>query len=254
MASSIGDARPVGRALSTELLLARFRGTTTLSPGEIELILSLGEQPRSHAAGSTICPHEDGSPHPRLMVSGWACRPRIMADGRRQMLGLLVPGDMMGDRADRRPLALNPVIALTPVRTIGIGRLIAARHEQPDRYPAIARALLHFDQVEEAALLDHVVRLGCQSALQRMAHLLLELHRRMAAIGFVHDGAYPMPVTQDTLGEFLGLSLVHVNRIVAQLRRTRLATMRAGLVTIHDFGRLALLGDHRDPTQGDPVV
>ena len=70
-----------------------------------------------HAAGTSICPREDGSPHPRLIVGGWACRPRILPDGRRQMLGVLLPGDMMGDRGERRPLAMNPVIALTPVRT-----------------------------------------------------------------------------------------------------------------------------------------
>jgi len=245
----VGDVGRPGRALSTELLLARFRWIGPLSAEEAELVLSLGEQPRTHAPGSTICPHEDGSPHPRLMVSGWACRPRILADGRRQMLGLLIPGDMMGDQADRRPLALNPVIALTPVRTIGTARLVAAKYDQPDRYPTLTRALQQFERTEEGGLLDHVVRLGCQNALQRMAHLLLELHRRLDAIGFVHDGAFPMPLTQDTLGEFLGLSLVHVNRIVAKLRRTKLATMRAGLVTIHDFERLALLGDQIDPTR-----
>lgn len=241
-----GVDRP-GRALSTELLFARLRPVGPLSAAEAELVLSLGDKPRIHAPGSTICPHEDGSPHPRLMVSGWACRPRIMTDGRRQMLGLLLPGDMMGDQADRRPLALNPVIALTSVRTIGIARLLTAKHDHPERFPTLIRALNRFDLTEEAGLLDHVVRLGCQNALQRMAHLLLELHRRLDAIGFVHDDAFPMPLTQDTLGEFLGLSLVHVNRIIAKLRRTKLVTMRGGLVTIHDFERLALLGDQIDP-------
>ena len=234
--------------LSTELLLYRLRSLADLSSAETALILSLGEQPTPHAPGTTICPHEDGSPHPRLIVSGWACRPRILPDGRRQVLGLLLPGDMMGDRGDRRPLALNPVVALTQVRTISLARLVVAVREKPEHFPGIVRALASIDRAEESWLLDHVVRLGVQSARQRMGHLLLELHQRMAAIGFVHDGSFPLPLTQDILGELLGLSLVHVNRTAAQLRREKLSTIRGGIVTIHDFSRLANLADRVDPT------
>lgn len=248
-AAMTSDPRGSGRVLSTELLLHRLRGLCALSPHEVELILSLGEQPKMHAPGTSICPHDDGSPHPRLIVGGWACRPRILPDGRRQMLGLLVPGDLMGDRGERRPLALNPVVALTPVRTIGVGRLVQAVRTRPEDFSGIARALAAIDRCEETVLLDHVVRLGCQSARQRMAHLLLELYQRLSTIGFVHNGTFPMPLTQDTLGELLGLSLVHVNRIVSQLRREKLASIRSGVVTVGDFARLALLADRADPTR-----
>lgn len=244
------DSPGTGRALSTELLLHRLRGVSTLAPHEIEFILSLGEQPKTHAVGTTICPHEDGSPHPRLMVGGWACRPRLLADGRRQMLALLLPGDMMGDRGDRRPLALNPVIALTPVRTISIARLVQAVRTTPSDYPGIIRALAAIERSEETILLDHVVRLGCQSARQRICHLILELYERLSAIGFVHGGSYPMPLTQDTLRELLGLSLIHINRVISQLRREKLVVIRSGVVTIEDFPRLALIADRADPREG----
>ncbi|BCI72055.1 hypothetical protein SUS17_1615 [Sphingomonas sp. S17] len=239
---------PAPRAITSELLLHRLRSFATLAAHEVELVLSLAEPPKSHAAGTSICPREDGSPHPRLIVGGWACRPRILPDGRRQMLGVLLPGDMMGDRGERRPLAMNPVIALTPVRTIGIARLVQAVRMEPQDHPGIVRALAAIDRCEEMALLDHIVRLGCQSALQRTAHLLLELHHRLSVIGFVHGGTFPMPLTQDTLGELLGLSLVHINRIVSQMRREELALIRGGVVTIQDFPRLALLADRIDPT------
>lgn len=245
------DLRGTGRALSTELLLHRLRGLTPLASHEIELVLSLGEQPKTHQPGTSICPRDDGSPHARLIVGGWACRPRILPDGRRQMLGLLLPGDLMGDRGERRPLALNPVVALTPVRTIGIGRLVHAVGTQRDDYPGITHALAAIDRCEEMTLLDHIVRLGCQNALQRMSSLLLELYQRLSKIGFVHNGSYPLPLTQDTLAELLGLSLVHINRIVSQLRREKLVAMRSGVVTIIDFARLALLADRADPTRTD---
>jgi CRP-like cAMP-binding protein len=237
----------VGRTLGVELFLHRLRAHAVLGPAETELLLSLGAVPKMHSAGTLVCPRSDGTPHPRVIVSGWACRPRILPDGRRQMLNLLLPGDLMGDRGDRRPLALNPVVALTPVRTISAARLFAALAERPGAYPGIVEALAALERVEENQLLDHVVRLGCQSALQRMAHLLLELHGRLAVIGFTHDSTFPMPLTQETLGELLGLSLVHTNRIVAQLRREELVTIRSGVVAVHDFGRLALLADRINP-------
>lgn len=248
-----GDPPGNGRALSTELLLHRLRAVGPLAPHEVDLALSIGEQPKLHPPGTMICPHEDGSPHFRLMVSGWSCRPRILPDGRRQMLGVLLPGDVMGDRGRRGPLALNPVVTLTPVRTIGMGRLVHAVRDEPDRYPGIARALATFDRIDEASLIDHVIRLGCQNAIERMAHLLLELHQRLNVIGFVHETSFPMPLTQDTLGELLGLSLIHINRTLAQLRRDKLVTIRAGLVTIHDFARLALLADRAEPVRTSAV-
>lgn len=244
-----GDPCGNKKGLSTDLLLHRLRKLSALTSQEVELVLSLAENPRPHAPGTTICPHEDGSPHPRLIVGGWACRPRILPDGRRQMLGLLLPGDLMGDRGERRPLALNPVVALTPVRTIGIGRLLLAIRNRPKEYPGITAALAAIDRAEEVALLEHVVRLGCQSAPQRISHFLLELHQRLSAIGFVHNGSFPMPLTQDALAELLGLSLVHVNRIVGQFRREKLVSIRRGVVTIFDFPRLALLADRADPTR-----
>lgn len=248
------DPSRSGRTLSTELLLHRLRSVSALAPHETELILSLGDQPKLHAPGTSICPHEDGSPHPRLIVSGWACRPRILPDGRRQMLGLLLPGDLMGDRGERRPLALNPVVALTPVRTISIARLVQAVGAQPEAHVGIARALASIDRDEETVLLDHIVRLGCQSARQRFSHLMLELYHRLSAIGFVHNGSFPMPLTQDTLGELLGLSLVHINRIVSQLRRERIVFIRSGVVAVEDFALLALLGDRMDPTREGAVA
>lgn len=241
------DPPRLGDAIGAELLLRRLRRLATLGGEEINLLLSLNDHAKTHAPGSMICPHGDGSPHPRLIASGWACRPRIMPDGRRQLLGLVLPGDLIGDRGERRPLALNPAMALTQVRTVGAGRLFDALASRPDAYPQLRLALAQVDRVEEAQLIEHVVRLGCQTALQRTANALLEMHGRLAAIGFTHDGTFPMPLTQDTLGDLLGLSLVHVNRIVAQLKRERLVRMRGGVVEVEDFARLALLADRVDP-------
>lgn len=235
------------RSIGTEILLTRLRALSPLASYEIDLIRSLGDKSKLHAPHTTICPREDGSPHSRLIVSGWACRPRMLPDGRRQMLSVLLPGDLLGDRGERRPLALTPAVALTTVRTVSSARLFDALAERVNQYPGLCRALDTGDRIEEEQLLDHVVRLGCQTALQRTAHCLIELYKRLAMIGFTHDGTFPMPLTQETLGDLLGLSLVHVNRVLSKLKREGLVEIRAGVAKVNDFGRLSLIADQPNP-------
>jgi CRP-like cAMP-binding protein len=248
------EPRGVGSAIGSELLLRRLRGLADLNPAEVNLILSLNEGAKTHAPGSLICPKSDGSPYPRLIASGWACRPRMLPDGRRQMLGVLLPGDLIGDRGERRPLAMCPAVALTSVRTVSATKLYDALANQPEAYRNLGAALVRVGRIEENQLLDHVVRLGCQTALQRIAHCLMEIHSRLAAIGFTSGSTFPMPLTQETLGDLLGLSLVHVNRIMSQLKREGLVRVRSGVAVVQDFGALALLADRVDPNAAPGVV
>lgn len=250
METNLGRAEGyAARHIGNDLLLRRLGGLKPLNPDEIALVTSLNDKPKRHAPGALICPKSDGSPYPRLITSGWACRPRVMADGRRQMLGVLLPGDLLGDRGEARPLKLNPAMALTPVRTVGVAKLFDAVAATPLSYPNLAAALNKMDRIEEARLLDLIVRLGCQTAIQRIAGLLIEFYQRSSLIGFTHEGTFPMPLTQEKLGDMLGLSLVHVNRVISQLRRDKLVDIRSGIVAIHDFARLSLLADRADPTR-----
>ena len=246
LSPSDAQRAPIPATIKNELLLRRLFSFGPLSPGEIELVLSLGDRAKTHEPGSMICPKSDGSPHPRAIISGWACRPRILSDGRRQMLAILLPGDILGDRGQRSPLAMSPAVALTVVRTVSLTSLFDALADSGDRFQALGSAVAQINRQEEAQLLDHVVRLGCQTAVQRVANCLLELHRRLSAIGFTHRGTFPMPLTQDTLADLLGLSLVHINRVIRQLKRDGLVEIQSGTARVKDFARLALLADFPD--------
>lgn len=238
---------------TAELLLRRIQKVTQLSPAEVELLMSL-QKSKLHGPGSQITVGEGGDVHPRIIAVGWACRPRILTDGRCQMLSIQIPGDVVGDPIDQRPLDMVPVVALTPVRTVSAKPIFDAIARDPVKFRALASALALLRRQEEHFLLDHVVRLGRHTALQRVAHCLLELYHRLLAIGFVHGECFPMPLTQEILGDLLGLSLVHVNRVLSQLKRDSLIEMRSGVVSVLDVSALTRLADFSVTIRDRPVV
>lgn len=169
---------------------------------------------------------------PLFLVSGWACLSQSLKDGRRQILAFLLPGDGVGfDLLTRAQRAIEAT-ALTPVRVRFAERGFDAAMERLARHFAGAAA------AQQSRLLDHVVRLGRQTAYERMAHLLLELYGRLAEIGETQGDSFQLPIKQEVLADALGLSLVHVNRTLQQMRRDGLIDMRGARMTLLDRSAL----------------
>jgi CRP-like cAMP-binding protein len=99
--------------------------------------------------------------------------------------------------------------------------------------------------LEDALLLDHAVRLGRLTAFERVAHFLLELQQRLEIAGLGDRQRFPLPLTQEILADALGLSIVHVNRTLQQLRRTGLIELRSGVAILVQPDALAKLCDYR---------
>lgn len=175
----------------------------------------------------------EGAPvgEPRLIVSGWAARVRILADGRRQFLSFLLPGDVIGLNRHARPVAVCTVTAITEV---GICPLPDAAGS-----PALAEAYAVSQALDEAYLLAHIVRLGRLNAQERIGDLLLELAERLAHAGLADNDSFHMPLTQEMLGDALGLTSVHINRMLQIARRDGVLSLRGGRVTLHDRAALA---------------
>ena len=148
---------------------------------------------------------------PRLIVSGWAARVRLIADGRRQFLGFLLPGDLIGLCRQPAPLAVSTVIALTEVSHCPIPPACD--------WPRLAQAYAMSEALGEAYLLAHIVRLGRLNAQERIGDLLLELHERLALADQADTDGFDLPLTQEILADALGLTSVHVNRMLQVLRR-----------------------------------
>lgn len=146
-----------------------------------------------------------------LILDGWAARVRQLADGRRQIIHLLLPGDFVGLCSHDRPLAASTVVALTSVEVC-----VAP---EPSCSPALARAVALSRAHEEAYLLAQITRLGRLNAYERIGDLLLELLERLEAAGRAAHGRFVLPLTQEVLADTLGLTSVHVDRTIQTMRR-----------------------------------
>jgi CRP-like cAMP-binding protein len=188
---------------------------------------------------------------PVALVAGWACRLRVLADGRRQIFDFLLPGDLVGYAAPFNPVASTSALTLTAAKIASVGCLKEMAGDAT-RFPGLARAWAAAQARQDAFLLNHVVRLGRQSAYERVSHLLVELSHRLDEIGFATGSFVPMPLTQEMMADALGLSIVHINRTLKQLRRERMIEMRAGSLRVIKPAALATIADFREPPRFRP--
>lgn len=133
------------------------------------------------------------------------------------------------------------------IGTLTAGRVAIIPHEVlldlTETYPCIARALSQSTFVDAAIFREWMVGMGRRSAYTRIAHLLCEMGLRLQAAGLNRDGSYDLPVTQAELADALGLTVVHVNRTLQQLRHTGLITLRRRTVTVLDWDSLRRAGE-----------
>jgi CRP-like cAMP-binding protein len=230
---------------SIDPVVRRLRALATLSEIDQELLSSLSERRVRHRAGDELIAEGQVARRPRFIVSGWANSQRVLADGRRQTFGFLLPGDGLGVCLRRSPPALCSVVAATALETVDAEPLMEVI--QSGRSPGLGNAIIAAARLDDILVLDHMTRLGSQTAYERVAHLLLELQHRLELAGLGDSHRFPMPLTQEMLADALGLSIVHINRTLQQLRRDRLIELRSGVAVLLDREALILLADFRWP-------
>lgn len=162
----------------------------------------------------------------RLLVAGVVGEVRMLADGRRQIVALRLPGDAL-PRSEREEL-----VALTRVKVADGAPLMARMADASEASRPLRLGWLAAARIDEAMLRDQVVRLGRMSAFERTAHFLLEAHERLAQVGLAADASFHLPLTQEVMSDVVGLSVVHLNRTLQSLRRDGLVSARQGYVTL----------------------
>ncbi|ACA15754.1 transcriptional regulator, Crp/Fnr family [Methylobacterium sp. 4-46] len=178
--------------------------------------------------------------HALIVFAGFASRDKRRASGRRQIVAYLVPGDLC-DRGVLHNYPLDHTIeTLTHCLVAKVPRV--AYFDLLGRHPRIALALQYARLAEEATAHEWVANVS-RSGTERMAHLLCELLERLGSIGQVSDGQYDLPLTQVDLADTLGLSYVHVNRVLQALRRDGLISLRGPRLQILAPQRLRQLAE-----------
>jgi CRP-like cAMP-binding protein len=168
-----------------------------------------------------------------LILDGWACRYKMLEDGRRQLIAFLLPGDL----CDLNIFVLremdHSVAALAPLTYAEIGK--DGLEELSTARPHITRALWWDALVGAAIQREWTVNLGQRTAYERLGHLLCELFLRLEAVGLTSGKRCDFPITQTHLAEATGLSVVHVNRTLQELRSNRLITLQGKELVILDL-------------------
>ena len=160
----------------------------------------------------------------RLIQRGWACRYKMLADGKRQIMSVLLPGDLCDLHIAILKRVDHSVGVLSPVTVVEIPRAVIV--QMTSRHPGVARALWWATLVEEAFMREWLVNMGQRHADRAMCHLFCELLLRLRVVGLARGCSYDFPLTQEDLGDVPGLSSIHVNRTLQELHVSGLITLQ----------------------------
>lgn len=203
-----------------KLMLERFTAERVRQFGPREDIVSENEKPDAMV----------------FVLKGWATRYKTLADGRRQIMALFLPGDMCDLNVFVLKRMDHSIGALTQVTVAEITR--SAYDELMHDGLRLIQALWWENLVAAAVQREWALNLGQRDAFERMAHLFCELFLRLQAVGYSAGDSCELPLTQSDLGEVTGLSAVHVNRTLQELRGAKLITLRGKVLTIPDMDAL----------------
>ncbi|MBE0453233.1 MAG: Crp/Fnr family transcriptional regulator [Roseovarius sp.] len=225
----------------TELspLTRKLSAFVALSDADLATLASFDRRRRSFQPGHEMIHEGQTGSSAFVLAKGWACSYKLLPDGERQIVDFHIPGDFLGLRSILFRTSDHSLEAVTRIEASEI--LASDILDAFARAPRLATAVLWAASRDEAMVVEHLVSIGRRSAEERMAHFLLELATRLALVGLGDRTGYDCPVTQYHLADALGLSAVHVNRVLRHLREEGLVTFQKGRVTFDDFGRLTTL-------------
>jgi CRP/FNR family transcriptional regulator, anaerobic regulatory protein len=207
----------------------------SLRRGEIALHHAMGST-RFFARRATILRAGEEQDLIYRLRSGWVCRSRMLADGRRQILGVSVPGDLVGLTTMLFARSLDSLTCLTrtAVNVVDQAQLWELAASNPD----LALFLL-FQLANARRRQDNwLVGLGQCTAEERLAAMLLDARERLRIRGLLGKGAFRLPLTQQDIGDYLGMTPVHVNRVLARLRRSGTIAVKRHVVLLRDIEAL----------------
>jgi CRP-like cAMP-binding protein len=207
----------------------KLLGFTELSPPDVAALADATAEARKYVAKQDLI-REGDPPGPVFVVlEGWLCRYKILPTGTRQITAFMMPGDSCDLHVRMLDVMDHGIQALTTARVAMIPRDVMAELMAS---VAIARAMYIAQLVDQGTLRAWIVSMGRRTSTQRVAHLMCELYLRAEAIGLTTPAGVALPLSQSVLADALGMTAVHINRVLKSLRQAGAMDLRRGSLTI----------------------
>jgi CRP-like cAMP-binding protein len=224
-----------------EALVRKLRHTTNLDDDDIKSIRDLPMTLRDVPANQSIVREGDRPQQCCLMIEGFSIRSKVTDGGKRQILSIHIPGDI----PDLQSLHLH--VMDHDLRTLSACKLAFIPHEAlralTRNRPMVAEACWRETLVDAAIFREWIVNVGRRNAAQRMTHLIMEVRERLKVVGLSANQHFQLPMTQIDLADALGLTPVHVNRVLKELRAEGLVDIKRSEVSIAEPEKVSSFAD-----------
>jgi CRP-like cAMP-binding protein len=242
-ATGLGSGKTKAGFTTANPLIRRLEEYTDLSLPTRQALEQLSRLPtRTIEAKRDLIRQGEMPRYVYLILKGWACRYKMLDDGRRQILDFPIPGDLCDLNVyilSRLDHSIGAITALEVIE-IGSGEFDAITGQQPE----IMRALWWQELVSKSHHLEWIVNVGARTALERVAHLLCEMFLRLESVGETQGYSCHFPLTQQDIADATGLTAVHVNRTLQDLRRRELIRLEQRTLTVPDLRALMDLAQY----------
>lgn len=222
-------------------LIRRLRVSSGLSDEDIREINALPISVRQYPADRPVVRDGERCTECCLIVDGFCTRSKTIPDGKRQILSIHIPGEIPDLMSLFLHVMDHDLTTLTPC-TLGFINHDALR-QLHRRQPTIAEMFWRDTLIDSAMFREWIVNVGQRSAPARLAHLVVELRERLRVISRASGDSFEMPLTQEQISEALGITAVHANRVIRQLREDGIVDFQRGRVAVLHEKKLMDLAD-----------
>lgn len=225
-------------------LVEKLSGFGELTAADIAALTAATSRARKVKARHDLIREGDRPGPVFVMLDGWACRYKILPSGTRQVLAYLMPGDCCDLHVGLLAEMDHSIQTITPATFATIDR--QAMDTLLDQHPAVARAFYVAQLVDEGTMRAWITSMGRRASIERVAHLMCELYIRARNIGLTSEPSFALPLSQLLLADSLGMTAVHLNRVLRELRSTGAMTLNRGSLVLTDLPKLVRIAGFDD--------
>jgi CRP-like cAMP-binding protein len=220
----------------TNRFIDKLSSFGALDSDDIARLTAATSKPDRYSQRQDLIREGDRPGHVFVIVEGWACRYKILPSGTRQILAFLMPGDCCDLHVGLLEEMDHCIQAITPALVATISR--DEMDAMMSQHPKIAQALYIAQLVDEGTMRAWITSMGRRSSIERVAHLMCELYLRARNIGLATEAEFALPLSQALLADSLGMTAVHLNRVLKELRVSGAMTLQRGSLLISNAAKL----------------